>query len=51
MMHDDWFESGRPELREAASYGSPHEHLEKENAHYLILQPHWQCKYHARKEH
>lgn len=37
MMHDDWFGSGRPELREAASYGAPHEHLERENVHYFTL--------------
>lgn len=46
MMHDDWFGSGRPELREAVSYGAPHEHLKKrECILFYIAQTYWQCKY------
>lgn len=37
MMRDDWFGSGRPELREAVSYGAPHEHLKRENVYYFTL--------------
>lgn len=47
MMQDDWIGSGRPELYEAASYGAPHEHLERGRTflfYFTFNEPFWQYK-------